>query len=93
MRIHQVFSHVQYLQEFQKKKNTNKDILQPLVSHFLETFAQIYTFETTKFQSSLFFTRILNNSLEMETHGVDKQRNESDLVELWGTTGECGPLL
>lgn len=37
-----------------------------LVSHFLQTFAQIYTFGTTKFQSSLFFTRILNNSLEME---------------------------
>lgn len=36
------------------------------MSHFLQTFAQIYTFGTTKFQSSLFFTRILNNSLEME---------------------------
>lgn len=56
-----------------------------LVSHFLQTFAQIYTFGTTKFQSSLFFTRILNNSLEMENARLWQARlAAADPVQLRG---------
>lgn len=65
-----------------------------LVSHFLQTFAQIYTFGTTKFQSSLFFTRILNNSLEMENARLWQARlAAADPVQPRGmrTRSELGP--
>lgn len=61
-----------------------------LVSHFLQTFAQIYTFGTTKFQSSLFSQEFLIIRLKWKMQGFGKHG--------WPrptpcSRVECGPAL